>query len=58
MNKIIELETKLFNIEYWIGSKHVETIAYAKKYPLARRIVEEYKKKENYKSGKFVIKDN
>ena len=51
-------EQKMFNLEYWVGSKCIETVSYNIPYGVCKSIAIKFKEYDNYQLGKFVIKPN
>ena len=54
-----KLEVKpTFNLEYWVGSKHMETIGRNIPFRMCKGLSINLKRLQNYSMGKFVIKPN
>lgn len=54
-----KLDTKLYNLEYWIGNYHESTILYARTKPQCIRIANSLKTNDSrYKLGIFKYKEN
>jgi hypothetical protein len=49
---------KTYNLQYYIGTKLIETIRYNIPYGIAKGMTVSLAKEQQYKLGKFVIKPN
>ncbi len=49
---------KMWNLEYWNGSKFIETIKTNQPYGICKVTMKKLQKQQNYKLGKFLIKEN
>lgn len=48
-------QKRLYDLEYWVGNKKVETIFYQKPIQLCKWKENQLKSQHNYKLGKFKI---
>jgi len=51
----IPITYKNYNLEYWVGSKHVETCLYNVRYAVAKGVKSNLEKETKYQSGTIRI---